>query len=568
MAQAVDYTVILSDVGVAISEALAHAYYTEALCRYENLDDLMETILCDCDGSGSECFASATSSPIGSFRVCPYQTVTVGTLDASVVVQSDSVPPAAGCQVVSISTTAVGKYQVPPDFSVTNQLFKSIQSNAYWIVENSNQAVVGQLISNAINVTIPYTPVSSLLMCIQTETFIPIISSANLLTLAQIKDDHTIQIYEYAIPYLATDADIANTNNSRLSVCGYVNGTGTFFAVAVVPNYADINPTPSNQTITAFCFYIVVIALALVQFTLLIIEREHVKLLPFKLVALSIIVLNGCARAVYILPPKNAFVGPAIESIAFIIYELPTFLYFSVFTVIMYLWTMVIINTRRFGRTKNLTGSKALFVALVLANVFMYFIFVVFIYLTAILPTKTQASPCFLGNLDSASSTVEHSIKVAYWIFQCVVSVLLCLGFLISATAMLKMIMSLRTGTLGSEQSNVSSKGGDVLSFQLLIITSVALVCIVFLLVRSILFLVVAVNNSSIQIMTFCMLEIIPQLMLLIYIRPPRFFMHAISRVSGATGRSLGADKSASTKAGSTITSKSRTTHSSNSSRA
>jgi len=254
--------------------------------------------------------------------------------------------------------------------------------------------------------------------------------------------------------------------------------------------------------------------------------------------------VNAAVRMVYIVPPKGAFKKRGIQSVQFIIFELPTFLYFSVFTVIVYLWMIVVMNTKAFGK-RNAAKRRARQIRniFIIINVFMYFIFVIFIYLIAIYSQTTATSPCFLGNLDSAVSTVERSIKIAYWIYQLVVSVVLCLGFMIAAVMLLRIVHHLSKrdlGRSGQRSPKKSSKRIKSMDAQMIIITTVAFVCAIFLLVRSCIFLDVAVNSSTLHVIVFCLLEIVPQAMLLFYLHPFKCFREAGRKSSESTGSSKG----------------------------
>ena len=524
------------DVEAAITRDFSYAYYTDSLCRYDSNNDLIKSAICDCDVKGSDCFANRAQAYIGATRACPYESKSFGTSVATVTISENAVPTTSGCYDVNIQTTSVGKYQVPPDQSVTHALFKKVESNPYLIVVNAKGSIVGQLISDAATISFAFTPIVPITICILTEEFIAIDPTATLFTLAQLQDDHSIEVYNGSIEMSMADSyqQAINTNSSRVQVCGDIVQSGTFFAVAVVPNYRKVDPAPSAETIAAASIYFVLLAFAVVQSLLIITDYKRQKLLAFKLAALFVIVLNASVRAVYILPPKNAF-KKGSESIQFIIFELPTFLYFSVFTVIVYLWILVVMSTQHFGKRSAIrTKKRTIRNLFILTNVFMYFVFVIFIYLIAILPSRTKPSPCFLGNLDSAVTTVEKSIKIAYWIFQLIVSILLAVGFVIAAIGLLRIVIQLGKRDLGRKEQISPNKKTNSANVQMLIITIVAGVCVVFLLARSSVFLDVAVNGTTLHVIVFCMLEVVPQAMLVFYLHPFRCFREAGRKSSSA----------------------------------
>ena len=520
---AVDYSIVNTDVEAAITKDFSFAYYTDALCRLDGVDSLTNTIVCDCTPGNSGCFTDRSRSAVGSISVCPYQAKQLETLVGNITVSDTAVPVGSECHVVSVSSTAVGKYQVPPDHSVTHALFKKIEKNPYLIVVNDKDGVVGQLISDAATVTFDFTPNDPMILCIPPADFISIDSAATLYTLAKQKtSDNSIVVFDGGIPQNIP----AGSSGSVVSVCGTITESGTYFAVAVVPNYKTINPRPSSETIAACCLYLALVVFSFVQLILLLLDRVKQKLLVFKIVAIVIIIINAAIRVLYLL--KSDF-GKGTESIQFIIFELPTFLYFSVFTVIVYLWIIVVMSTKHFGKKTALDQkSIAVRTVFILVNVFMYAIFVVFIFLIAILPAATKQSPCFLGNLDSAITSVEKSIKIAYWIFQLVICVLLCIGFVVAASGLLHTVIQLRKRDLGRKEAvGKAKKRANAADVQMVIITIVAFVCVVFLLVRSIMFLDAAVNGSTIHVIAFCLLEIVPQTMLMFYIHPFRCFTEA-----------------------------------------
>jgi hypothetical protein len=534
-ASSVDYSVVTRDVNAAITRDFAFAYYTDSLCRYDSVNNLVQSIVCDCaTEEQSQCFQNRDKALIGSTSVCPYQSRTVETSVGVTRISDTVVPLNSGCHEVDIAMTSVGKYQVPPDHSVTHALFNKIEKNPYLIVINDKDAVVGQLISDAATLTFEFEPASPISLCIFVADFIEIDSAATTYTLAKVRSDNSIEVFMEGATYTRSDVEAytASANSSRLQVCGDITESGTYFAVAVVPNYKKLESRPGAETIAAACIYAALGVFVIVQGVLLIVDRNHQKLMAFKMTALVIILVNVGVRMAYVLLPTKAF-KKGSESVAFIVFELPTFLYFSVFTVIVYLWVIVVLNTRHFGKKSAMNKYRPLVRSLFAAmNIFMYFIFVAFIFMIAIMPQATKQSPCFLGSLDSAVTSIERTIKISYWIFQLVISVILALGFAVSTVLLLNIIRKLNRRNLGRQEgqkgeSRRAIRRANETDVQMIIITVVAFVCVVFLLVRSAIFLDVAVNGTTLHVIVFCMLEVVPQTMLVFYLHPFRCFREA-----------------------------------------
>lgn len=559
------------DVNEAITRDFAYAYYTDALCRYDSKDDLVKSVVCDCNTTAqASCFENRNEAAIGAIQVCPYQYRSLATAVAIVTIPTTAATSQSSCNTVEVAETSVGKYQVPPDHSVTHALFKSINNNAYLVVVNDNNAIVGQLISDAATVSFTFKPDTPLQLCVLVQDFISIDTSLSHYMLARLGKDNAIVTYDdeglaKSAKVSASEftqnstADGVRTSSVRRRVCGYIDESGTWFAVAVAKNYKDLTQNPKGEAIASACLYVALLVFCLIQSILLALDHAHQRLLIFKEVALAVISVNAAIRVAYVLLPSDHFKS-GTESLQFILFEAPTFFCFSIFTVIVYLWAMVVLNTRQFGRrTPRTRVIRNLFI---LANVFMYAIFVVFIYLIAILPAKTAASPCFLGNLDSAITDVEKKIKIAYWIYQMVVAVALAVGFTICVIYLLGILISLkgRGGVRGGGGRARNSKSESSLSrsldddrgrgnghaehndpaprrdtsvdVQMIIITFVAFVCIVFLLVRAAIFLDVAVNSTTLHVIVFCILEVVPQAMLVFYMHPFRCFREAGRRSS------------------------------------
>ena len=578
MTETVDLKQATADVNEAITRDFAFAYYTDALCRYDSRDDLVTSVVCDCATSdASNCFQNRAQAAVGSIRVCPFQYRSLGTAVAIVTVPSTAAVTQTSCKILTVSETSVGKYQVPPDHSVTHALFNKIIENPFLIVVNDKDAIVGQLISDAATVNFDFTPDVPIQICVLVEEFLDIDKSLTHYTLARIQSDNSIEVYDSSnlaseaanVTDFTYDTQFEENSSTRNRICGYTKTSGTFFAVAVVPNYKLLNPKPSGETIAAATLYSALLAMGLIQGLMLFIDRaRQVKLLAFKFVAVTIVCVNAAIRVAYVLLPSNRF-KKGTESLQFILFEAPTFFCFSVFTVIVYLWAMIVMTTRNYGKRGGFITNRTLRNLFILSNVFMYAVFVVFIYLLAILPAKTKESPCFLGNLDSAITDVERTIKIAYWIYQMVIAVILAVGFTCTVIFMIRILLSLSnargsrstrarhngsrskssslSGVDDDEAGNGTSNssrtrhhsghheprtGRDSVQVQMLIITIVAFVCVVFLLVRAAIFLDVAINSSTLHVIVFCILEVIPQAMLLFYLHPFRCFREAGRKTS------------------------------------
>jgi hypothetical protein len=232
-----------------------------------------------------------------------------------------------------------------------------------------------------------------------------------------------------------------------------------------------------------------------------------------------------------LLPPNTFRNG--LDSIQFIVFELPTFLFFSVFTVIMYMWLLVVMKAMLWAKRYVLERrERRMRLAFILGNCIMYAVFVIFIFLIAILPNIRAQSPCFIGSSDSKSSTVTYKIKLGYWIFQFIIAMLVSIGFIIGAFLLSRTFWN--SGVVPSSPGR-SKDGKSAISprkqrrhtryaTQIAIISSVGIICMIFMLIRAAIFLWAAKTGKSLNIIVFVILEVIPQAMLLFYVHPFKCF--------------------------------------------
>jgi hypothetical protein len=501
----INYMHVFQLVKSAITTQFAFSYTTEAQCRYSVPLQLVETTLCNCGDTGIDprtCFASATDVPMGQGRGCPFLDSTISTRTTTLAISSTTFPPANGCQAVIISFTPATQYKLSVSQEVSQALFRDSPTNAYWVVINGENAYVGQIISGGVKVSWSVTLDDSMDLCILPESSIEIASVASEYAISKLVDGSIIQPLSSA------------SMNADGRVCAPIKEPGTYFASAVVPNYASqTNRVSVVQYRLGAAIYLACFVFGVIQLVLLLLDYRRQKILSFKIAFICVILVNCIIRTTYVLLPANTFRN-GLDSIQFIVFELPTFLYFTVFTVIMYMWLLVVLKAMLWARRGELsTKERRMRLGFILANCAMYLIFVVFIYLVAILPAKQKGSPCFFGSSDSQSGSVTYRIKLAYWIFQAVVVCLVSAGF-VTGAAMLG--RTFHKSTKSNKQAKYYT--------QIAIISTVALVCIIFLLIRAAIFLWAAKTGRTLNVIVFVILEVVPQAMLLFYVHPFRCF--------------------------------------------
>jgi hypothetical protein len=420
-------------------------------------------------------------------------------------------------------------------------LFRGTTTNNYWIVKNHLNTTVGQIISGATRLSFGFAVVEPLELCILVDSSISVakVSSKMFYTFGRLNErTGKISVFE------KDQFKQTTTNSDQTKVCSPISSPGTYFAVAVIEDFETQDSRVSAaQYYLGAAIYALVVIFGIIQAGLLWMDRTKQKILTIKFMFIAAILINATVRIVYVLLPANAF-GKGMDSIEFIVFEIPTFMFFSVFTAIAYLWLTVVMKTYYLGRKYVVRKREwQLKRGFVIANCLMYLIFVLFIYLIAIVPTRSKTSPCFYGDLDTTNNSATYRIKLAYWIFQLVVSVILCVAFVSAATALMHIVLGLRKNSGVSLKSTRRQKKEQRTYTQMWIITTVALVCMVFLLIRSSIFLWAAATGQPLNVIIFVLLETIPQLMLLFYVHPFRCFReegrHTTSSLKSSANISL-----------------------------
>jgi hypothetical protein len=513
---ALSYTKLMEVVNEAITSQYAYAYRTQALCRLDAPLRLIGSAACDCNEVGgnevdtSQCFESISDSQVGSGLGCAFLRSEIDTPVGALSISNTSYP-ASLCSPIGLYFTPASQYELSQTFN--QAVFRSSAVNSFWIVKNGNEAAIGQIVSGAIRVELSTTLTTPATLCIHIDTSLSVDKTAVIWSLALLDEDETVRAFP------STSAAYLDGNNR---VCGPITSSGSYFATKLVEDYEERQLRTKSETAqyrSAAVLFGLCALFGIIQGILLFSNRLEEKILSKKMVFIAIIVVNCIIRAVFVSLPANAF-KPSAAAGQFVVFELPSFLFFSVFTTIIYLWLMVIAKTGVLGNRKAMkTRRKIMFRTYLAINLLMYLVFIIFIILIAILPKLQEKSPCFLGSAssDATGSNVSYTIKLAYWIFQFIVSVAVGLAFLVAAFMLLRLM---------SHSQGVRSKKGSS-SKPLIIITSVAVVCSIVILIRSSVFLWSAKTGHAVNVLVFAFLEIIPQAFLLFYLHPFRIFREA-----------------------------------------
>ena len=532
------YFNFMSAISEAATSQTAYSYRTHALCRLDSNLRLVSSAACDCNdpnaasGSKSTCFGSVSDLQVGSGLGCPYLQSSIETIVGDLQIAENSYPQVL-CSPIGIYYTPAAQYELPTTFN--QAVFRKDVQNSLWIVKNSDDADVGQIASGAVQVELSTELANSAILCIDPDQSLTIDKSAVVWTFAKTDSDDDVRVY---IPpganssirndtELAASTELYTTNGvfynaSSQRVCAPIRESGTYFAARVTKKWETTKLRTASeeaQSIAAAVLFALCALFGIIQGALLFSNRHEERILVLKLIFITIIFVNCVIRAAFVLLPSNAFSAKTAAG-EFTVFELPTFLFFSVFTSIIYLWLLVVAKTGVLGNRKAMKTRRTLMLRiLIFGNLIIYIFFIVFIILIAILPRLAKSAPCYLGNAndEASGSNVSYKIKLAYWIFEFVVSTAIALAFIFSAALLLRLML----------RSSKTLKRSRKYSTPVLIITCVAVVCSIGLIIRNSVFLWAAATGNTVNVLIFAFLEIIPQAFLLFYLHPFRVFREA-----------------------------------------
>jgi hypothetical protein len=246
IAVAINYPSLRADVEAAIAEDVSVAFLTNALCEFDNVVKTVDTVACDCGGGrlGGSCFSdSSNNRQIGVTRVCPGISTAANVLPVYLESASDALSQDLGCILVRISLTPADQFALPGTSQLTSEIFKQRVSSPYAVVRNRIDGVVGQILSDGVEINFDFDQLPYKL-CIRPVGTINREAHYSRLDFARINEQGNIAIVEASVSEITIDTSVY--------YCADVTRNGTFFAVATRPDYVEITPFDASQRAQSF----------------------------------------------------------------------------------------------------------------------------------------------------------------------------------------------------------------------------------------------------------------------------------------------------------------------------
>lgn len=486
---AINYPQFTEEVGKAIADDVSTAFLTESLCRFDNLLKTVGAVACDCTaarGLGS-CFSSgAGARQIGVGRVCPSLNNSISVSPVTVYASPTALSADESCKVVRISLTPNDQFALSGLSALTSEIFKQRITNVFAVARNSLGAVVGQILSDAIATEYDGLTAIPMRVCILTVDSIPRDSRYTRYDMARL-DATTNKIF------------VLGTNATYVSgeVCAQISNSGTYFAVATVPIWKEVpayDEAQRTQSFVGAALYYFVVAFGVAQaFILSLWDRRN---FVQRLLLIAVVTAFNLIRGAYLtLAPGTLDQAPGAR---YVFFEFPTFLFFSAYSVVLYLWTLVIQRSQKMGNTRAADRPARIF--LLGINVFFYAVFILFIILFTTL--GTSSSPCAFSEAQAQARLNEsqRTLGIAYQAVIALICLILAAIFCVQGVRLVWLLRAFRTNESKSR------------SVRRILLTSTAAVCTVSFVVRCAVF-IAASAGASLPVIVFVLLEVIPSLM-------------------------------------------------------
>jgi hypothetical protein len=500
-----DFIEFRTQVRNAIALKLNYAFTTESLCRYESLVKSVGFASCACSGGfDMDCSDNLKSDLlVGATLACPYIESSLTASPAFITIFDDTVSQSSFCTVIHVHRTPALSFQLQNTLALSSEIYTRKLFNTFSIVKNDKGAAIGQIVSDAIFLQLefddPATTISNPFeLCIEIDTDIAVYSAYTEYGFGVIDVETNV----------VTASEMPTTRNGG-QVCAEVL-PGHYVVVAHLSDgeWQAVEPFDEQQAQMKWvgvAFYFAGAAFGLFQIIIIALNRESLRhSFNKKILFACITVVFLLLRGIYFTFPPQLLSEQFV--IQYLLFELPTFMFFSLYTIVLFLWNQVLIKQSVMAKGRSRVMIKKAFIAYLIANCVMYAIFVAFVLIYRF--WEGTAIAC-ADEIDSTTSQDRFYITLAYRIFIAIVCFGVSVAFMVQG---IKFIIVFRK----HKMVNTSGKKARIR----ILITFIAVLCTGLFIGRTIVFLYAAVTGNQVVVVIFVLFEALPSYALLYYLRP------------------------------------------------
>ncbi|KAN0029069.1 hypothetical protein ACTFIV_010939 [Dictyostelium citrinum] len=422
-----DYQRIYNDLMMSANSQMSDLLRSEYFCRMFRTKNNLNSISCSCSGDGdSSCFKE-TSLILGETQPCHSKSTSFSFAYGEVIFSNDSVPQGCGNCLVS-------QYSRQLFTSVEKQLFPSnfvsYPKPEDFSIINSKDAIIGAILGDG--VLIESQGVNKYNVCLaftlnkDSEKY-PIFDFASL-------DEQTEKLYPKGLNQGYILENVEGEDLLCFEIVG-VKQKETLFPINHIDNWAEENksyfdkPTQGLLYTLAVLFLLVsiygfcqLIIIAIIRFKGIITRFELVHLL-----LLMIFIFVSVRMVYFFLLPKGYLADSSIAD--YVLVVLPTFFFFSCFTIIIVLWyAIVFLVLKNNSRASDLT--KRVNYILIMVNVIIYLLLISIVIVFQYTKDRYNNN---CGNriiIDVKTSTSQKAVSIVYAVVQATISLVIGSAFI------------------------------------------------------------------------------------------------------------------------------------------
>ncbi|EFA77408.1 hypothetical protein PPL_12624 [Heterostelium album PN500] len=435
----------------AFSEAMSNAYYghvvdllrSSAMCRMERLQETLSSIACSCSGpGGSQCFTSSAIL-LGTTQACALDSSIFKFSLGHLIFNPDSVP--SSCNSVIVSQISKQLFKATTTTSLSSD-FVSYKKPDNYAIYNSHGGLIGSLLNDGIKVQA--TGVNNYGVCLQ---------AGELSSQFEYYDFATESVNDSSV-LVPVDAEITATirePGSPVMICANFSAPyQSYFPIVRVANWRDVQKEIFDRSATAMIYTLgAIFALnalwGIIQLGMVLYKVIY-NIDRFKLVHLLIatVTLFITIRAIYFfMLPSGKLSQSGIAD--YILVVLPTFIYFTSFSIIVVLWYVIV----RSKLSNNILSKFSTMIGVI--NIILYVLFIIIILVFNFSERKYSNDCGARLVVEQTNTTPQRIVSIFYAVVQAVISLIIGAAFVYlggSIYLMMKFRKSVTTSESGSEQ--------------------------------------------------------------------------------------------------------------------
>ncbi|KAM9986263.1 hypothetical protein ACTFIY_010701 [Dictyostelium cf. discoideum] len=510
-------------------------YKSEILCRTSNSKNSLEALSCGCspDGNGDDCYNDLDTPVLKVIKPCYDPSNTTIFNDGSLSFSLGSIDESS-CVSISIGQIYKETFLSKKVISLSST-FVSFDKPDDYSFFNNKKAVIGKLLNDGINLEIFDQGVINFKICmlqtisrnskknpiidfgylenndqgqlIPLECNIEIDEKNRYCCLINFKNSNGFNSIQTNNNH---DDDDDEVLNDRGEIIKFIEiGKRSYFLIERISNWENENFKPFNNSSSGLLYVLAVLFCLLGIYGLLHLGfftiQKVLSTEPFKLVHLLFLVLTAFSliRSIYFFILPNGIITETTTVGNYILVVLPTFLYFTSFTIVIVIWYMLS-NASSFSN--DIYGRINMMVFLINVVLYIVFIIIVIVYNFTKQSTPKSCGGRLLINLEQ--TTPQNAVSIFYAVLQACLSLAIGIAFIYYGRQIYNKLSALSSKT---SQTSANKQRNRTFVITVLCGTGFVLHCIFIV-------ILVSVNPSNIifSFVGLIVTEMIPVIVLLV----------------------------------------------------